>query len=111
MEMPFSIKLVQDNKANSNIYAGLAPVIPLTSFQYINTHRLENKTSVNLSYFVGIGVQLPFRQKDRVGLELRYCRYLTDNYAYETASPGSTRNFTITNNASTFDWAITYKFR
>jgi hypothetical protein len=110
IEMPFSLKLVQRRKGNFNIYAGLGPVIPLASLEYSDYQRFEYKTPINLSYFAGIGGQLPFWQ-NKIGLELRYCRYLADNYAYETASPGSTRNFTLTNNASTFDWALTYKFK
>jgi hypothetical protein len=108
-ELPVSVRFSPRGNNFFSIYAGFAPVLKLSTEIYFGQKSTTNKRSPNLSYFGGISAQLPFWQ-NKLGLDLRYCGYLDDNYAFRASSLGGA-TYTSTNNASTFDFAMTYNFK
>jgi hypothetical protein len=108
-ELPISVRFSPPSNEIFAMYAGLSPVIKLSTEIYFGQKSTINQRPPNLSYFAGISAQLPFWQ-NKLGLDLRYCGYLVDNYAFRAASLGGA-TYASTNNASTFDVALTYNFK
>jgi hypothetical protein len=109
LELPISIKFSPRGKGLFYIYTGFAPVFPLRSADNYGNKATHFDPRINLSYFAGTSVQLPFWH-NRLGLDFRYCGYLADNYIFITFSSGGAR-VQVQNNASTFDFALIYKIK
>jgi hypothetical protein len=107
LELPMSLKYFPSEKFT--IFIGGAPVLPLASVDAYGGRITKFKNPINLSYFLGIGGQVPMGNNE-LGLNFRYCGYAFDNYAYTTGSLGGCC-FTVNNKAATFDFAITYRFK
>jgi hypothetical protein len=107
LELPLSVKYFPSE--TFNIFIGGAPVLPLVSVDDNGDRITKFKNPVNLSYFLGIGGQIPFG-KNALGLDFRYCGYAFDNYVFTTGSLGGCC-FNVSNKAATFDFSITYHFK
>jgi hypothetical protein len=109
IELPILVKMSPaiSNLKQFSIIVGIAPSVPLRSKSDFSTIT-KFDPAINLSYFGGIGFQLP-KPNDKFEIDVRYCGYVKNNYAYGTFNGGGGSGVG-SNKTATFDVGLLYNF-